>query len=653
MASRFHPDTLDTIRERVDIVDVISDYVVLRKRGKDYQGLCPFHEEKTPSFTVSPSKQVYYCFGCGAGGNLFKFLMELGQQSFSEVVLELAQRYQIPIKTLEPTDQDQLQRELSLREQLYEILAVAGSFYQHSLYQPEGETALNYLQTKRHLDPEIIQTWGLGYAPEGWETLYRYLIEQKRYPVGLVEQAGLIQQRKSGKGHYDRFRDRVMIPIKDAQGRIIGFGSRTLRDEEPKYLNSPETPLFDKSKTLFALDQAREAIRKADQAIVVEGYFDAIALHQAGISPVVASLGTALSADQVRQLLRYTDSKRIIVNFDADQAGTTATERAIGEIESLVYAGQVQLRVLNLPGGKDADEFLNSDPNAAQQYRQELEKAPFWLDWQIQQLVAEKDFDQPDQVQQVTGQMVKYLNQIQETTLRTHYIRHCAEILSQGDSQLTPLYTETLRNALRKPQGGKSQPNRHQSVPKQDVPDLSAISNQLLAQAETLLLRVYVHCPGYREQIFEALEEKELLFSLSPHRWVWQQILSLEQTYDFSGDHQEQNRLLARLQDEANQSQDQQRAQLMNIIYLAETSSTDLQRPGLVIQAAIATLQQTHCEKQKRYCLQQWQQLDPKTDQETIRYYMEQFYQAQRELEALKQQRQFSIKDIIGSWGDE
>lgn len=651
MASRFHPDTLDTIRERVDIVDVISDYVVLRKRGKDYQGLCPFHEEKTPSFTVSPNKQAYYCFGCGAGGNLFTFLMELGQQSFSEVVLELAQRYQLPVKTLEPNEQEELQRELSLREQLYEILAVAGNFYQHVLYQPEGETALNYLKTDRHLDDETIQKWGLGYAPAGWETLYRYLIDQKRYAVGLIEQAGLIQQRKSGNGHYDRFRDRVMIPIKDAQGRIIGFGSRTLGDDEPKYLNSPETPLFDKSKTLFALDQAREAIRKEDQAIVVEGYFDAIALHRAGISPVVASLGTALSKDQIRQLLRYTESKRIIFNFDADQAGITATKRAIGEVEPLVYSGQVQLRVLNLPGGKDADEFLNASSEGAQQYRQELEKAPFWLDWQIQQLVEDKDFDQPDQVQQATGQMVKLLNHIQETTLRTHYIRHCAEILSQGDSQLTPLYTETLRNALRKPQGGKKQPKRNQSQPK-PVSYLSAAGNQLLAQAEALLLRVYIHCPGYREKIFEALEEKELLFSLSLHRWLWQQILNLQQTFDFSGDHQGRNQLWFRLQDEMIQFPDYEK-QLREIIHLEETRSTDLQRPGLVVQAAIATLQQTNCEKQKRYCLQQWQQLDPNTDQNTIQYYLEQFYQAQRELEALKEQRQFSIKDIIGSWGSE
>ena len=643
-SSRFHPDTIEIVRSQADIIDVISDHIVLRKRGKDYQGLCPFHEEKTPSFTVSPSKQLYYCFGCGAGGNVFKFLMELGKESFSEVVLELAQRYQIPVKTLEPEQQEELQRELSVREQLYEILAVAGNFYQHVLYQPEGKAALDYLKTERQFNEETLQTWGLGYAPSGWETLYRYLADQKRYPVGLIEQAGLIQQRKSGKGYYDRFRDRAMIPIRDAQGRTIGFGSRTLANDEPKYLNSPETPLFDKSKTLFALDQARDAIRKEDQAIIVEGYFDAIALHEAGIKPVVASLGTALSSDQIRQLLRYTESKQIIYNFDADQAGITATQRAIQEVEPLVYSGQVQLRVLNLPGGKDADEFLKSSPEAASAYREQLKKAPFWLDWQINQLLKGKDLNQPDQIQNATEEIVTLLNHLQDVTLRTHYLRHCAEYLSQGDSQLTPLYTETLRNALKKPQGTKKSQKQPTSNRKK-VPSFPTES-QLLAQAEALLLRVYLHCPGYRERITVTLEEKDLLFSLSPHRWLWQQILSLEETYDFSRDHQQTNRLLVQLESEVTQFPEYEQ-QLASIIQLQETTSADLQRPGLVLRAAIATLEQTACEKQKRYCLQQWQQLDPKTDEATLNDYLEQFYEAQRQLEALKQQRQFSINEII------
>jgi DNA primase len=236
------------------------------------------------------------------------------------------------------------------------------------------------------------------------------------------------------------------------------------------------------------------------------------------------------------------------------------------------------------------------------------------------------------------------LNRLQDVTLRTHYLRHCAELLSQGDSQLTPLYTETLRNALKKPQGRKKQTKTPSTAPKK-IPSFPTES-QLLAQAEALLLRVYLHCPGYRERIALTLEEKELLLSLSPHRWLWQQILSLEATYDFSGDHQGKNLLLLQLENEVSQLPEDE-SQLRSIIQLQETTSTDLQRPGLVLRAAIATLEQTACEKQKRYCLQQWQHLDPNSDEPTIRYYMEQFYEAQRQLELLKQQRQFSINEII------
>ncbi|MEL6502402.1 MAG: DNA primase, partial [Cyanobacteria bacterium J06623_1] len=355
---RLHPDTIEEVQQRADIVEVISEHIVLKKRGKDFLGLCPFHNEKTPSFSVSQDKQLYYCFGCSEGGNTYKFLMEIGKQSFAEVVLDLARRYQVEIKTVEPEQRQEIQRQLTLKEQLYEILAIASSFFQHALHQPQGEVALDYVR-QRQVEENTISSFQLGYAPLGWETLYRYLVEQKRYPVNLVEEAGLIKPRKSGSGYYDVFRDRLMIPIMDLQGRIIGFGSRSLKEEDqPKYLNSPETPLFDKSKTLFALDKARSAIGKADCAVVVEGYFDAIALHEAGIENVVASLGTAFTQNQLKQLLRFTPSKQVILNFDADNAGQKATERAIGEVEDLVYGGVVQLRILNLPDGKDADEFV-------------------------------------------------------------------------------------------------------------------------------------------------------------------------------------------------------------------------------------------------------------------------------------------------------
>ncbi|NJL90785.1 MAG: DNA primase, partial [Coleofasciculaceae cyanobacterium SM2_1_6] len=231
---RLHPETTEAVRQRVDIVEVVSEYVVLKKQGKDYTGLCPFHTENSPSFSVSPSKQLYYCFGCQAGGNALKFLMEVGKRSFSEVVLDLAQRYQVPIKTLEPKEREELQRQLSLREQLYEVLAIATNFFQHALRQPPGAAALEYLKHQRQLREDTIQQFRLGYAPSPWDTLYRYLVEQKKIAVAIVNQAGLISPKKSGDGYVDRFRDRLMIPITDIQGRVIGFGGRTLGDEQPK-----------------------------------------------------------------------------------------------------------------------------------------------------------------------------------------------------------------------------------------------------------------------------------------------------------------------------------------------------------------------------------------------------------------------------------
>lgn len=232
---RLHPNTIEEVKQRADIVDVISEHVVLRKGGKGFVGLCPFHNEKTPSFSVSPTKQMYYCFGCNAGGDAIKFLMELGKRPFGEVVLDLARRYQVSVQTLEPEQRQELQLKLSLREQLYEILAIAAQFYQHALRQSQGQLALEYLQSSRQLSSETIQQFQLGYAPASWETLYRYLVEQKRYSVQLVEQAGLIRRRQSGDGYYDYFRDRLIIPIHDIQGRVIGFGGRALGEDGTCY----------------------------------------------------------------------------------------------------------------------------------------------------------------------------------------------------------------------------------------------------------------------------------------------------------------------------------------------------------------------------------------------------------------------------------
>lgn len=628
---RLHPDTIEEVKQRTDLVEVVSEHVVLRKRGKDFQGLCPFHEEKSPSFSVSPSKQLYYCFGCGAGGNAVNFLMEVGQQSFSEVVLNLARRYQVNIKTLEPEQRQELQRQLSLREQLYEIMALTANFYQHALRQSQGEVALNYLKSERQLNEQTIQQFQIGYAPPGWETLYRYLVEVKRYSVDLLQQGGLIQQRQKGNGFYDRFRDRLMIPINDTQGRIIGFGSRTLGDEQPKYLNSPETPLFDKGKTLFALDKARQTISKEDKVVVVEGYFDAIALHSVGINNAVASMGTALSPGQIKSLLRYTESKQVIFNFDADEAGNTATQRAIKEIESLIYSGQVQLKVLNLPDGKDADEFLKSSPQATQAYQEALVNAPLWIDWQIEQIAAGKDLRQADQFEQVSQAMLKLLSRIQDSNKQTHYVVKCGQILAPGNSQQSSFYTKNFLSKLKKPRKLPGAIKQETVIPVY-LPENP--ESELLKQAESLLLRLYLHVPEYRHHIRLMMEEKELLFSFSHHRFLWQKIIEI---YN-------QENLISKLQDLAIEYPEQI-AQVNHLFYLSETQNRDITRAPLLIKVAITSLEQVTYEKHKRYCLEQWQK-NITTSPETSQYYFQEFRLAEQKIRKLEQERQFTELDV-------
>jgi DNA primase len=610
---RLHPDTIEQVKQAADIVEIVSEHVVLRKQGRDLVGSCPFHEDRSPSFSVSATKQFYYCFGCGAGGNAVKFLMELGKRSFSEVVLELAQKYNVPVQTLEGSQRQALEQKLSRREKILEILALTAQFYQHALRQNEGKHALTYLQQKRQLQPETIQDFQLGYSPGGWQALHDYLVDQKAYDVEMVEAAGLILPRRGGGGYYDRFRDRLMIPIHDLQGRIVGFGSRTLTNEEPKYLNSPETEVFNKGKVLFGLDKAKAAIAKQDRAIVVEGYFDVIALHAANITNAVASMGTALSQDQMRQLLRYSESKQIILNFDADAAGNKAAERAIGEIEALAYRGEVQLRVLNIPSGKDADEYLRDA--TTEDYQTLVDEAPLWLDWQIQGALKGRDLRQTEEFQGAIQQVVKLLGNLPNATLRTHYIHRCAGLLSNGDSRQALRLEEDLRTQVQGQRWhGRSQKWQRSS----DV--------TLRMSAEEQLLRIYLHCPDQRLAIRQAIWsrlEKDDPFAMSQHRFLWQQIIILEaeafrmlfpehpdQVEDldpeqFPADELLELDLIKAIKDLA--PEDTNDIQRLKLIYpllnLDETAEIQLLRPVLVIRAATASLERMTVEKRCRYYL--------------------------------------------------
>ena len=519
---RLHPRTIEAVKERADIVDVVGEHVVLKKKGREYVGICPFHDDTSPSMTVSPAKQFYYCFSCGAGGNAIKFLMEHQRQSFSDVVLELARKYQLPIETLDGPQQERLRKQLSRREQLHRVLTLAAGWFRSQLRAPEGAAALTYLRESRGLNEATLEAFELGFAPDRWDGLLIHLQQVEGLGPELLEEAGLVVPRKGassqdGRGFYDRFRGRVMVPIKDRQGRVIGFGGRSLDGGEPKYLNSPETEVFEKGKHLFGLDKAAAAIRKDDRAVVVEGYFDVIALHAAGITNAVASLGTALSSQQITQLCRCCEGRRMVLNFDSDGAGVRAAQRAIGEVEQLALQGQLELRVLQLPSGKDPDEFLKSQ--GAGDYRALLDQAPLWLDWQIEQVLEGRDLARPDQFQLAVTALVALLGKLPQSAVRSHYLQRVAERLSGGQARLAIQLEDDLRQQVK----GQRWHGRSQ---KWELPGEAGLRER----AEAEVLRMYLHCPNYRSAIRVELRQRELDdFALKHHRLLWAAISGLEE----------------------------------------------------------------------------------------------------------------------------
>ena len=319
MPGGYSQQLLDEIRSRADILEIVGQVVKLKRTGENWKGLCPFHSEKTPSFTVNPKRNIYHCFGCGAGGDAFSFLMRQERVAFPEAVRTLADRAGVALP-----DAGQRAPEVDGKlEALRRAMALAAEFYTRSLWEPGGEKARAYLE-QRGVDPEVAKRFGLGYAPESWNALLGVMARQGIGEDVLV-QAGLILARQNGPGFYDRFRGRLLFPIRDVQGRVVAFGGRALSGEEPKYLNSPETPLYVKGQILYALDVARIAMRERSRAIIVEGYLDCLMAHQHGFGETVAALGTAFTPAQLGLLRRYADE--VVALFDADAAGQKASSR--------------------------------------------------------------------------------------------------------------------------------------------------------------------------------------------------------------------------------------------------------------------------------------------------------------------------------------
>ena len=603
---RLHPRTIEAVKERADIVDVVGEHVVLKKKGREYVGICPFHDDKSPSMTVSPAKQFYYCFSCGAGGNAIKFLMEHQRQSFSDVVLELARKYQLPIETLDGPQQERLRKQLSRREQLHKVLTLAAGWFRSQLRSPAGAPALAYLRDGRGLSEATLEAFELGYAPEQWDGLLGHLQQVEGLGPELLEAAGLVVPRKGGDGFYDRFRHRVMVPIKDRQGRVIGFGGRSLDGGEPKYLNSPETELFEKGKHLFGLERASAAIRKDDRAVVVEGYFDVIALHAAGITNAVAALGTALSSQQITQLCRCCESRRLILNFDSDGAGVRAAQRAIGEVEQLALQGQLELRVLHLPAGKDPDEFLKTQ--GAGDYRALLDQAPLWLDWQIEQVLEGRDLARPDQFQQAVSALVALLGKLPQSAVRSHYLQRVAERLSGGQARLALQLEDDLRQQVK----GQRWHGRSQ---KWEQPGEAGLRER----AEAELLRLYLHCPAHRAAIRVELRQRELDdFALQHHRLLWAAISSLEEDNLGAGRLEAVNRgkdpgldlgdldLPRLLADQLVVEQSALLGRLTPLLEPNELQRMALSQPLLQLRGAAAALERQKSLKRCRHLLDAW-----------------------------------------------
>ncbi len=461
-------DFAEHVKSSVDIVATIGQYVRLKKAGASprYTGLCPFHTEKTPSFSVHSTHQFYKCFGCGASGDLFKFVMEVERVSFFEALKLVAERNGIAMPKREFSDP-----EAKLRGALMEMHEIAERVFQTNLNSPAGAQARQYL-AGRNVTPEQAAEFGLGLSDPSGSQLVRQF--ESRFTPEQLEQSGLVLKRQEGSGFFDRFRGRLMFPIHNESGKVIGFGGRAMRaGEEPKYLNSPETALYRKSFVLYNLHRAKDEIRKSDAAILVEGYMDVIGVYSAGIHNVVASCGTALTNTQVRALKRHSD--RIVVNFDPDTAGANAAERSI---QMLLDEG-LRVRVLELGGDLDPDEFVKT--SGADAYRQRLHKAPVYFHWLADR--ARKKFD----MRTVEGRMDAFkflapaIQRISDRLERFAVANDVADYLGVDE--------KLVRDHFSKSAGDRTQAPRRPDIP----------------AAERLLLHSLLASEAAREQVIPEL----------------------------------------------------------------------------------------------------------------------------------------------------
>jgi DNA primase len=478
----------DRVKQQADIVRVVGEYVQLKKAGQNFRGLCPFHSEKTPSFNVHPTRQIYHCFGCGKGGDVFSFVMEMEKCEFPDAVRLVAEKSGIAVpraKERSPQEREQNQQ----RSAFVEMHREAQTFFVQQLEgTAEGKAARAYLED-RGLDKSAIERFGIGYAPSGGDALLRIL--KQKYAEKLLGDSGLVSRSEQGDRMFDRFRRRITFPIANESGKIVAFGARALGEDQPKYLNSPETPIYSKSNVLYHLDRAKEALRRSDFAVLVEGYMDAIAVARAGISNVVASCGTSLAEPQIKLLGRFT--KRVIVNYDPDAAGQAATERSI----SLLLEQDFEVKVLALPGKADPDKFIREQ--GAEAYLKVLKESPPYVDYLIAR-ARQMDLSTAEGKLRAVNFLLPYVQKIPNRLLRSEWATRIAQRLR--------LEEPVLRAAL----------SRAAAERRSEVKTQPELVGRAAKPVERRLIRMLAEGEGFRSELAQQLQQGQLYHGLETEK---------------------------------------------------------------------------------------------------------------------------------------
>jgi DNA primase len=481
----------DKVKQQADIVRVVGEYVRLKKSGQNFTGLCPFHGEKTPSFAVHPVKQIFHCFGCGKGGDVFSFVMEMEKCQFPEAVRIVAEKCGIAIPRPKERSPEE-RKENQQRAALVEMHREAQAFFVKQLESTaEGKAARAYLED-RGLNAEAIARFGIGYAPSGGDALLRYL--KQKYAEKLLVESGLVSRDQSGR-LFDRFRRRITFAIANESGKVVAFGCRALGDDLPKYLNSPETPIYSKSNVLYHMDRAKDAIRRENFAVLVEGYMDAIAVARAGINNVVASCGTSLAEPQIKLLGRFT--KRVIVNYDPDAAGQAATERSI----SLLLEQDFEVRVLALPaiGDKKADPDLFIKEKGAEAYIKALKESPPYVDYLIAR-ARQMDLTTGEGKLRALNFLMPYLQKIPNRLLRSEWATRISQQLRIDEP--------VLRAAL----------NKAASERRSEVKTQPELMGKSAKPIERRLIRMLMEAEGFRRELAQRLQQASLYRGLETEK---------------------------------------------------------------------------------------------------------------------------------------